>query len=120
MTLALRNHVGTLCESGADLKRIAKDVDSAWLRFAPEFDSLANDEAAALLPKSVIALYSIADVVTFAENGAGAAQRAIGLLQRFRGFVVLERSERDAPREAYHAALVRFAALRARALSPIA
>ncbi len=120
VTLALRNHAGTLCESGADLKRIAKDVDSAWLRFAPELDALPADEAAALLSKSVIALYAIAEIRTFAENGDAAAARALGLLQRFRGFVLLERADRSGSRDAYHAATARFQALRARALSPIA
>jgi len=120
VTLALRNHTGSLCESGADLKRIAKDVDSAWLRFAPELDSLASDETGALLPKSVIAVYAIADVLTFARDGDAAAARALGSLQRFRGFVVLERADRSAPRDAYHAALARFQALRARALSALA
>jgi sugar phosphate isomerase/epimerase len=120
VTLALRNAPQTLCESGADLKRLAKDVDSAWLRFGPDLASLATDEAATLTPKSVIATYAIAEISRFALDGDAEAASVLNALQRFRGFVVLERTDLSGARDAYHAALERFAALRARSLAALA
>jgi hypothetical protein len=118
VTLALRNRPGTLCESAADLKHVAKDVDSAWLRFAPEFDAPGiAGELTALLPKAVIAVYAIGDLATFATEHDDDALKAIDALQRFRGFILLERRVEAAAPEAYHAALERFAALRARKLT---
>jgi hypothetical protein len=130
VTLALRNAAGTLCESAADLKRLAKDVDSAWLRFAPDLVALGSaDDAAALLPKSVIALHAMSDPATFARDDDAEAGRAIRALQRFRGFLVLDRAAShvtgaatqhgdDPNRAPYHDALLRFYGVRARALAP--
>jgi hypothetical protein len=117
VTLALRNAPQTLCENGADLKRLAKDVDSAWLRFGPDLRSLGADEAPSLMPKSVIATYSIAEITRFASDGDADATSVLRALQRFRGFVVLERTDLSGGRDAYHAALERFAALRCRSLA---
>ena len=117
VTVALRNAPHTLCESGADLKRLAKDVDSAWLRFGPDLASLGADEAGTLPSKSVIATYSIAEITRFAREDDAEAAGVLRALQRFRGFVVLERTDLSGPRDAYHAALERFATLRARALA---
>jgi sugar phosphate isomerase/epimerase len=118
VTIALRNLAQTLCASAADLQRLAKDVDSAWLRFAlaPAGFSAA-DAGDALLSKAVIAIHPIADVEQFARTGDTSAAWLVQALARFRGFVVLERPEVDASeRDAYHGALERFAALRANAL----
>jgi len=117
VTLAARNAPGTLCASSADLKRLAKDVDSAWLRFALDAAALgASDPADALLPKSVIAVHTIANLASFAAAGDGEAARVIGALARFRGFLVLEARDSPEPRDAYHRAVERFAAERANAL----
>jgi hypothetical protein len=120
VTFALRNAAGTLCEDGASLKRLAKDVDSAWLRYGPDFASPPLDDAASLLSKSVIATYSIANLTTFACEGDPDATRLVAALQRFRGFVVLERAGLGGDRAAYHSALARFATLRARSLAALA
>jgi sugar phosphate isomerase/epimerase len=118
VTLALRNAPGTLCESAADVRRLAKDVDSAWLRFAPEPAAFGTpDEADALLSKSVIAYHTIEQQATFATPADEAAPALVRALARFRGFVVLERDDDDASRDGYHRALDRFAALRSNALT---
>lgn len=117
VTLAARNAPGTLCADSSDLKRLAKDVDSAWLRFA--FDGAAfgaTDAATGVLAKSVIAAHVIGDATTFATNLDAEAASVVGSLARFRGFVVLETHSAPEPREAYHHALRRFASLRANAL----
>lgn len=117
VTLAARNAPGTLCATSADLKRLAKDVDSAWLRFALDVAAFgAADPPAALLTKSVIATHAIGDVASFAAAGDSEAPRVIAALARFRGFLVLETRDAPEPRDAYHLAVERFAAERANAL----
>ncbi len=119
VTLALRTFTGTLCESAADCKRLAKDVDSAWLRFATAPDvSRAPEESASLLAKSVIASHSISDIDRFATASDSAAAALVASLARFRGFVVLEHDLTRADPGAYHRALTRFATLRAETLAP--
>jgi len=119
VTLALPNVANTLCASSADLRRIAKDVDSAWLRYA--LDPLAagpSEDAAGLLAKSAIVRAEIGDVATFAMTGDRVAPALVRALARFRGCVLLEPTAGHAtPRDAFHAALRRFADLRALALA---
>src|SRR5271165_2973645 len=62
VTLALRNAPATLCANAADLRALAKDVDSAWLRFALDLAALESSEAAdALLSKTAIAVHDMRD-----------------------------------------------------------
>jgi sugar phosphate isomerase/epimerase len=104
--LALRNRPDTLCASGADLKRAAKDVDGSWLRFALDTAELeAVDEPEALLPKTILALHEIEDAEAFA--GSGEAERLIVELAGFRGFVLLDRTDERGAREAFHLAIRR-------------
>jgi hypothetical protein len=120
ITIAVRDAPGTLCEDAAGLRRLKKDVDSAWVRFAPEAASLGpSSESAAVLTKSVIAFHSIERLAAFATAGDAEAATTVRALARFRGFVVLERreAEAEAPRDAYHLAIERFAALRATTLN---
>jgi sugar phosphate isomerase/epimerase len=117
VTVAVRNAPGTLCATPGDLKRLAKDVDSAWLRFA--FDAAAfgpADPASTILAKSVIAVHAIAGLTRFAEPGDDEAAALIGALARFRGFLVLETRDAPEPRDAFHRAAERFATARANAL----
>jgi len=117
VTLAARNAPGTLCATPGDLKRLAKDVDSAWLRFA--FDAAAfgpADPASTILAKSVIAVHTIADLTRFGEPGDNEAAALIAALARFRGFLVLDTQDAPEPRDAYHRAAERFATARANAL----
>jgi hypothetical protein len=118
VTVAVRNAPGTLCAGASDLTRLAKDVDSAWLRFAPDptaFGSL--DPSAGIVAKAVLCAHTIADIERFATAADPAAPALVHALRRFRGFVLLDRGLGAAPREAYHAALERFRALRASALA---
>ncbi len=55
ITLAVRNAAGTFAASTLDMKRISKEADSAWLRYAPEFAAFdAASDPAALLAKIVL------------------------------------------------------------------
>jgi hypothetical protein len=117
VTVALLNAPGTLCADAADLKRVAKDVDSAWLRFAPDLAALgALDALLGIVVKSVLAVHTIAGIEEFARESDPAARALARELRRFRGFVLLERGSDEAPRDAYHRALERFRAVRAAAL----
>lgn len=119
VTIGLSNAPRTLCTSVADLRRIAKDVDSAWLRFAPDpLAPGAGDDVAAVLAKSVLVRATIADVTTFARDDERVAAALIRELARFRGCVLLEHAQSGGvARDAYHLALHRFASLRATALA---
>jgi hypothetical protein len=104
VTLAVRNAPETLCPDAAALRRLAKDVDSAWLRYAPDLSTLAPDDASPLLPKSVIAIAHLND------------HTAIPRLERFRAFILLETPAEALPRDAYHRELEAFRQTRHHAL----
>jgi sugar phosphate isomerase/epimerase len=113
--LALRNAPGTLCASGADLQRVAKDVDSSWLRFALDAAELAAlDRGDALLVKTVLGVCAVDDVETFAQPGDAAAALLVERLRGFRGFVSVDRRDPRGDRAAFHRALGRLRAAFAR------
>ncbi len=117
VTLALRAVAGTLCENAADCSRLAKDIDSAWLRFAFDPRTSADAHGTAFLAKSVIAIHTIADIDNFATHADAESAGAIAALSHFRGFVVLEHAVDLSDRNAYHHAVARFTAQRARELT---
>ncbi|MDQ2871616.1 MAG: sugar phosphate isomerase/epimerase [Candidatus Eremiobacteraeota bacterium] len=87
VTLGLRNAARTFAASTHDVKRVSKEADSAWLRYAPDFGAFdASDQPADLLPKTVLAWYSVVD--------SRQVRPLVALLSDFRGFVAL-----DAPAE---------------------
>jgi len=116
VTLAVRNAAGTLCPAIADLRRLGKDVDSAWLRFALDPLAAGAGDPAATLEKTAIASTALDAIGSFAGDADDRAPTLIRALARFRGFVVLDSADAAAPRDAYHAAVARFTALRATAL----
>jgi hypothetical protein len=117
VTLALASRSGTLCPTAADLRRLAKDVDSTWLRFAIVASASSGLEAArSLLANCAIALAPIENVERFGAPGDPAAAGVVAALARFRGFVVMDYVDGNAAPEAYHRAIERFAAFRANAL----
>jgi len=118
VTLAVRNVSGSLCATSGDLRRLAKDVDSSWLRFA--FDLASFSEASGretLLAKSVIAWHDIVDLATFALPDDERARLLDERLARFRGFIVLGGVAPLDARPAYHAAIERYIARRAATLA---
>jgi hypothetical protein len=115
VTLGLRDVPGTLCATSADLPRVAKDVDSSWLRFA--VNAGASDVAPPVLQKTVIATCTIANLAEFALENDATARNMIDRLRRFRGFISLERDDAVSHATAYHAAIERFVFRRTNALS---
>jgi sugar phosphate isomerase/epimerase len=117
VTLAVRNAAGTLCADPSDLKRSAKDVDSAWLRFALDLSDLTStDDARELLAKTVIVAYDLGRPNDFARPGDRTASALIERLVRFRGFVCIDTLQ-PARDGSFHDAIERFARRRSNALS---
>jgi hypothetical protein len=87
VTLALRNAPGTFAATTHDCKRVAKEADSAWLRFGPEplrFD--AASDAGSLAANSVL-LWS--DVAVERQRSIAAIVEAYS---GFRGHLALDES----------------------------
>ncbi|HKU81196.1 MAG TPA: hypothetical protein VJP76_03425 [Candidatus Tumulicola sp.] len=91
VTLAVRNAPGTFAAATHDCKRVAKETDSAWLRFGPEpraFDA-ASDPAD--LAANTVLLWS---------NVGDETERSIGDVIRgfsaFRGHLALDEPSGDA------------------------
>ena len=79
ITLAVRNRPGTYAASSHDLKRVSKESDSAWLRYALDFAQFDQaSEPDALLARTVLLWGSVSPQIA----------------QNFRGFAVLENTDR--------------------------
>lgn len=90
VTIGVRNAGGTLCASGADLRRLAKDIDSSWVRFALDVAALDPPEPLdAALPKTVVATHDSRslDPLGADEADLGGVLRTLG---DFRGFLVVD------------------------------
>jgi hypothetical protein len=84
VTIALRNVAHTFAASTHDMKRATKEADSAWLRYGPEFAALeTGSDAEAILSKTVLAWHRF-------DGDMPALTEHVRLLERFRGFLVLD------------------------------
>jgi hypothetical protein len=87
VTLALRNAPGTFAATTHDCKRVAKEADSAWLRFGPEPARLdAASDPRSLQPNTVL-LWSDAGLQT--ERSIA---DVIAVFAEFRGHLAIDRS----------------------------
>jgi len=115
VTVAVRNGPSTLCASAADCKRLAKDIDSAWLRFATDATAFGTlDKIEELVTKTVLATHAIENLETFARDDDAEARRLLDALRGFRGFVAVDRGDADGERDAFHRAIGRLRGLLAR------
>ncbi|MBV8244486.1 MAG: hypothetical protein JOZ38_01055 [Candidatus Eremiobacteraeota bacterium] len=90
VTVALRNRAGSFAAGDQDLKRVAKEADSAWVRFGPEFANLdAASDATTLLSRTVIA-WHVHHTGEIESDEANAVDRWLQRFQAFRGFLVLD------------------------------
>lgn len=85
VTLALRNAPDTFAATTHDCKRVAKETDSAWLRFGPEPARLDAASDPQLLGANTVLLWS--DL----RDGDGAADR-FAVFANFRGHLALDDS----------------------------
>jgi hypothetical protein len=91
LTLALRNAPGTFAATAYDCKRVAKEADSAWLRFGPEPQRLdAASDPGTLAPNTVL-LWSDCG----AQSDRSIAQ-TLATFAGFRGHLVIDDSSGNA------------------------
>jgi sugar phosphate isomerase/epimerase len=100
VTIAVRNVPHTFAATAQDMKRVAKEADSAWLRYGPDFSALdVASDPEALLSKTVLVWHAIT------VCSAGEVQPIARLLSRYRGFVALDDAQGEARAESANAAL---------------
>ncbi|MBV8345182.1 MAG: hypothetical protein JO190_09360 [Candidatus Eremiobacteraeota bacterium] len=85
VTLAVRNAPDTFAAGTHDLKRVAKESDSAWLRFGPEPETLEGGSDPAALLQNTVLLWS--DLRT---QGFESIAATIAAFAGFRGHVALD------------------------------
>jgi sugar phosphate isomerase/epimerase len=91
VTLAVRNAAQTFAASTHDCKRVAKEADSAWLRFGPDPQALdAASDPQALAPNTVL-LWSSVDRQT-----AQFIRDTIAAFGAFRGHLAFDQSSGEA------------------------
>ena len=79
ITIGVRNRPGTFATTSHDLKRVSKESDSAWLRYALDFSQFDQaSEPEPLLARAVLLWGSVSPHIA----------------QQFRGFAVLESTDR--------------------------
>lgn len=90
LTLAVRNRPGTFGASSHDLKRVSKEADSAWLRYALDYNAFdATGDTVALVSKAVLLWHEH-------ESGDGdsdespAGERFLRETAGYRGFLVID------------------------------
>ena len=90
VTLALRNAPHSFAAGVHDMRRVAKEADSAWLRFGPQFETLEQGSTPGeLLPKTVLAWHEF-------DSDESARGRLRELLAAYRGFIALDAAEGNA------------------------
>jgi hypothetical protein len=91
VTLALRNAGETFAAGTHDCKRVAKEADSAWLRFGPEPQALdAASDPQELAPNTVLLWTDVR-----AENERS-IRELLGAFADFRGHLALDESTGEA------------------------
>jgi len=90
VTLAVRNAPRTFAATTHDCKRVAKETDSAWLRFGPEPRALdAASDPSALAANSVLLWSNVGDET---ERSVGDVIRGFA---QFRGYLALDEPSGD-------------------------
>jgi sugar phosphate isomerase/epimerase len=102
VTLAVRNAPETFAAGTHDLKRVAKEADSAWLRFGPEPETLdAGSDAAALQPNTVLLWSDLGE-------SDGSVGDTVAAFAGFRGHVALDERSGAADAAVAAAAMLRW------------
>lgn len=90
VTLAVRNRALTFGATSHDLKRVSKEADSAWLRYALEFEAFdAASDPQALVSKAVL-LWHTHHAGEIDSDESPAIHRTREFAKDFRGFFVLD------------------------------
>lgn len=102
VTLAVRNRPQTFGATSHDLKRVSKEADSAWLRFALEyeaFDAASNPQA--LIARTVLLWHAHQAGVLEGEQSP-TIDRMLQDAKDFRGFLVVDAAGGKAGHEMMH------------------
>ena len=91
VTLALRNAAGTFAATTHDCKRVAKEADSAWLRFGPQPQAFDVASDPRLLASNTVLLWSDAG-----SESARSIANTLALFSDFRGHVAFDESTGEA------------------------
>jgi hypothetical protein len=102
VTIALRNAPATFAATTHDCKRVAKETDSAWLRFGPEPSSFDTASDAATLAADSVLLWS-----PIGESDDSIAE-TVAAFSDFRGFVAVDDATGSASPGAIAAAVTRW------------
>jgi hypothetical protein len=92
VTLAVRNAPETFAANTHDFKRVAKEADSAWLRFGPEPQRLDAASDPRALAVNTVLLWSDAALQT--ERSVA---QTIAAFAGFRGYLAMDASESTTP-----------------------
>lgn len=99
VTIAVRNAPATYAATGHDCKRVAKEADSAWLRFGLQPGTLDSaTDPAILIPYTVM---------LFCESTLPPERDRVQAFRNFRGFLALDRDDRSATLDEMRAATER-------------
>lgn len=88
VTLAVRNGANTFAASTHDLKRVAKEADSAWLRYGPEPQLLDAASDPHALEANTVLLWSDAG-----RQSERSVAQIIAAFASFRGHLVVDASD---------------------------
>ena len=102
VTLALRNAPKTFAATTHDCKRVAKEADSAWLRYGPEPGALDPASDPRLLVADTVLLWSDA-----ARDDDRAVAALVEVFGSFRGHLVVDDSGGSATAASLHRAVAR-------------
>lgn len=91
VTLALRNAADTFAAGAKDCKRVAKEADSAWLRFGPEPQALDGASDPRELAPNTVMLWNDLRV-----QNARSIRELLEAFAQFRGYLTLDESSGDA------------------------
>ncbi len=85
VTLAIRNAPRTFAAGAQDCKRVAKEADSAWLRFGPDPELLSAESDPRLLAPNSVLLWACAGSLS-----ARSIAKTLEAFEGFRGHVALD------------------------------
>jgi len=93
VTLAARNAPNTFLAGAHELRRLSKEADSAWLRYAVDVDALdAASNPRDTLERTVL-LWHVHDAAEGESDELAKTRRTLDLADAFHGFLALEIAE---------------------------
>ncbi|GAC1498804.1 MAG: hypothetical protein NVS1B14_01960 [Vulcanimicrobiaceae bacterium] len=105
ITLGVRNRANTFASGSHDLKRVSKEADSAWLRYALELETLdATSEPLPLAAKTVLLWHTHRANALERESSLNVSS-ILEWAITFRGFLVVDFADGAAERESMRNAL---------------